>query len=115
MPLLVAGKQIELTEEGFLKTPSQWDWDVAAALALAHNLELTEAHRELLILLRQYCDDGNEPPSMRVFAAEIRKRTAHDAEHAKKSSSLYLMTLFGSSPAKMAARLAGLPKPKNCL
>jgi tRNA 2-thiouridine synthesizing protein E len=32
-----------------------------------------------------------------------------------KGRSIYLMQLFPGSPAKLAARLAGLPKPDNCL
>ncbi|MGB2173161.1 MAG: TusE/DsrC/DsvC family sulfur relay protein [Porticoccaceae bacterium] len=32
-----------------------------------------------------------------------------------KGRSLYLNKLFPGSPAKIAAKLAGLPKPKNCI
>jgi tRNA 2-thiouridine synthesizing protein E len=47
---------------------------------------------------------------MRHFSNELKNTLGTE-----KSRSIYLMKLFGSSPAKMAARLAGLPKPKNCL
>tara|TARA_B110000971_G_C19808998_1_gene407912 strand:- start:140 stop:283 length:144 start_codon:yes stop_codon:yes gene_type:complete len=32
-----------------------------------------------------------------------------------KARSIYLMQLFPPNPAKIAAKIAGLPKPKNCL
>lgn len=89
---------------------SAWNTDVAEKLAQAHGVELSEEHWQVIRLLRDYCEQGNEPPSMRHLVKEVRLRL--DESRAK---SIYLMKLFGASPAKMAARLAGLPKPKNCL
>ena len=34
---------------------------------------------------------------------------------ADKGSSIYLMSLFPGSPAKLGSKIAGLPKPENCL
>ena len=110
MPIVVQNTCIETSKEGFLLDQSRWTSDVGKALAEAHGIELTEAHWEILNLLRDFCDRGNEPPSMRHLSREIRSQLDPD-----KAKSIYLMRLFGSSPAKMAARLAGLPKPKNCL
>lgn len=110
MPIVVQNITIETSKEGFLLDQSQWNPEVGIAIAGAHGVELTEAHWEILDLLRDFCDRGNEPPSMRHLSREIRSQLGAD-----KAKSIYLMRLFGSSPAKMAARLAGLPKPKNCL
>jgi tRNA 2-thiouridine synthesizing protein E len=33
----------------------------------------------------------------------------------EKGRSVYLLTLFPGSPAKLAARIAGLPRPEHCL
>lgn len=110
MAFVVQNITIETTSEGFLRDQSQWNRDVCEAISHAHGIELTENHWEILNLLRDYCDQGNEPPSMRQLSREIRNQLGAD-----KAKSIYLMRLFGSSPAKMAARLAGLPRPKNCL
>lgn len=110
MPIVVQNITIKTNREGFLLDQSQWNPEVGSAIAKAHGVELTETHWEILNLLRDFCDQGNEPPSMRHLSREIREQLGSD-----KAKSIYLMRLFGSSPAKMAARLAGLPKPKNCL
>jgi len=110
MPIVVQNKNIETNKEGFLQDSSLWTPAVGNALAAAHGVELSDEHWEVLNLLRDFCDQGNEPPSMRHLSREIREHLGAD-----KAKSIYLMRLFGSSPAKMAARLAGLPKPKNCL
>lgn len=110
MALIVLGKTIATNKDGFLINSEDWSKDVGIALAAAHSVDLNDAHWEILHLLRNYCDSGNEPPSMRHLSSEIKNQLGPD-----KARSIYLMKLFGSSPAKMAARLAGLPKPKNCL
>lgn len=110
MPLFIADKAIATTAEGFLKKREDWTPEVANALARAHSIELLPAHWEIMDLLRDYCDRGNEPPSMRELVKEIRAKLDQD-----RAKSIYLMRLFGPSPAKMAARLSGLPRPKNCL
>ena len=110
MALTVKNKIIPTNKDGFLLHQEDWCEDVGIALAKAHSVELTESHWEILRLLRDYCQRGNEPPSMRNLSAEIKLQLEAD-----KARSIYLMKLFGSSPAKMASRLAGLPKPKNCL
>lgn len=110
MALRVNGKTIATNKEGFLVHQEDWSEAVGEALAEAHSIDLNENHREILRALREYCERGNEPPSMRHLSAEIKTHLG-----AEKARSIYLMKLFGPSPAKMAARLAGLPKPKNCL
>lgn len=110
MALTVNGNTIATNQDGFLINQQDWSEEVGIALAAAHSVQLNEAHWEILHLLRHYCEQGNEPPSMRHLSAEIKTQLSPE-----KAKSIYLMKLFGASPAKMAARLAGLPKPKNCL
>jgi len=97
-------------KDGFLIDGSLWSKEVSDYLAHAHSIELTDQHWEVIHVLRDYCAAGNEPPSMRKLSSEISVSLGKE-----KARGIYLMKLFGSSPAKMAARLAGLPKPKNCL
>jgi len=113
LALIVNGKSIATTEEGFLIRSNDWCEQVCQKISYAHSIELTEKHWEIIHLLRAFCLSENAspaPPSMRHLSREIKIQL-----NAEKAKSIYLMKLFGSSPAKMAARLAGLPKPKNCL
>ena len=110
MALIVNNKTLATTESGFLVNPSDWNIEVAELIAQIHGISLTHAHWEIIELLRDYCNKGKLPPSMRLLSAAIKKNL--DMEHAK---SIYLMQLFGSSPAVMVARISGLSKPKNCL
>lgn len=96
--------------EGFLRELEQWTPDVARQIAAAEQLELSDAHWELIDLLRQYYREFDSSPAMRPLVKYCRIKLGTD-----KGRSIYLMTLFPGSPAKIGSKIAGLPKPDNCL
>lgn len=110
MALIVDNINIKTTTAGYLIDSNQWSRNVAVTIANAHDIELTTLHWNIIELLRDYCTKQEPVPSMRIFAKLVKNNIG--VEQAK---SIELMRLFGSSPAAMAARIAGLPKPKNCL
>lgn len=110
MALRFKNRDILTNKEGFLVNRKDWDKDVGELIATTHGIHMAEAHWEVIDLLNSYCDLGNKPPSMRELSAEIKSKLGPE-----KARGTYLMKLFGPSPAKMAARVAGLPRPKNCL
>ena len=96
--------------EGFLRQLDQWSPDVARQIAAAEQLDLTDGHWELIELLRQYYREFDSSPAMRPLVKYCRLKLGAD-----KGRSIYLMTLFPGSPAKIGSKIAGLPKPDNCL
>lgn len=97
-------------KEGFLQNPAQWTPEIAQLLAEAEQLELTEAHWEIIHHLRQFYETHELAPAMRIFVKSVKTELGED-----KGNSIYLMQLFPGSPAKRACRIAGLPRPTNCL
>jgi len=108
--LSINGSTVELDEEGYLYDVSQWTPDVASYLAQKLAIELTDAHWEILYLLRDFYRQYQLSPAMRPLVKAVSQQLGKD-----KGRSIYLMQLFPGSPAKVAALLAGLPKPENCL
>ena len=96
--------------EGFLRQLDQWSPDVARQIAVAEQMELTDGHWELIELLREYYREFDSSPAMRPLVKYCRLKLGAD-----KGRSIYLMTLFPGSPAKIGSKIAGLPKPDNCL
>ena len=108
---LLNGKQIvELDNEGFLKKLSDWSEEIAIKIAQQENIQLTTAHWEIIELLREFHRVYELSPSMRALV----KRT-EQLLGAEKGRSIYLLQLFPNSPAKLACKIAGLPKPQNCI
>lgn len=101
---------IEFDEEGYLLDLSQWSEALAEEIAAKEELELTEAHWEILRVLRAFYEQFEVSPAMRPLVKAVTKELGAD-----KGKSIYLMKLFPGSPPKLAAKIAGLPKPANCL
>ena len=99
-----------LDPEGYLENLADWSETVAEGLAAQESRSLTPEHWEILRLLRQFYQEYQLSPAMRPLSKYLRQHLGAD-----KARSIHLMKLFGESPAKTAARLAGLPKPDNCL
>ena len=96
--------------EGFLCDVHDWTPATAEWLARQEGIELTEAHWEVLHLLREYYASYDSSPAMRALVKYVRLKLGED-----KGRSIYLLKLFPGSPAKIGSKLAGLPKPANCL
>ena len=103
-------KEYHLDEEGFLEKPETWDPGFSEWLAASEGVELTEAHRELILATREFYDLYHFSPSMRPLIKFLAQTLGDD-----KGRSIYLMKLFPGSPARELSRYAGLHKPKNCL
>lgn len=96
--------------EGFLYDAQAWNTEIAKDLALEAQVTLTAEHWEIITLLRQYYLEFDSSPAMRALIKYISLHLGKD-----KATSLYLLKLFPGSPAKISAKIAGLPKPENCL
>lgn len=99
-----------LDNDGFLQNLNDWTPEVANALAARDGITLTAAHWEVLNALRDFYAEFDLSPAMRPLTRYLKEKLG-----AEKATSIYLLTLFPGSPAKVAARLAGLPRPENCL
>lgn len=108
--LVVNGAAIAVDQEGYLLDLADWSEPVAAALALAEGLELQAEHWEILRLLRAFYQEFQLSPATRPLIKYVALKLGPD-----KGNSAHLNRLFKGTPAKLAAKLAGLPKPSNCI
>ena len=99
-----AGVAVEVNDEGFFVDPTQWTRDIAVELAKADGIdELTDQHWQVLEFMRREFFEKGTGPTVRVLG----KTSGVSVKD------LYL--LFPKGPAKMAAHIAGIPKPKGCI
>ena len=110
MELNVAGQSLPTTADGFLKDVGQWTPQVAEELARREALQLSAAHWEILLFIREYYQRYKHLPNARMFVSAVRKQFGED-----KGNSRYLQKLFPQGPLKYACKIAGLPKPPTCL
>ena len=110
MAIEVSGKTIETDEEGYIVNLADWSEDVANAIAKQENVEMTQNHWEVVNFLREYYNEFQIAPAVRVLTKAIGKKLGPD-----KGNSQYLYELFPYGPAKQACKIAGLPKPTGCI
>ena len=110
MSIEVNGKSIETDEEGYIVNLSDWDEDIANELAQEEGIDMSENHWEVVNFLREYYDEYQIAPAVRVLTKAIGKKLG-----AEKGNSKYLYELFPYGPAKQACKIAGLPKPTGCI
>lgn len=110
MSFEIDGKTYETDEEGYLVNLSEWDEKAAKYLAAEEKVEMTDQHWEVINFLREYYNDYQIAPAVRVLTKAIGKKLGPE-----KGNSKYLYELFPYGPAKQACKIAGLPKPTGCI
>lgn len=106
----VNGINLETDNSGYLLDSKQWNEDIARAIAVQEQLELTDAHWEVIYFVRDFYQEYNTSPAIRMLVKAMAEKLGAD-----KGNSRYLQRLFPEGPAKQATKLAGLPKPAKCL
>jgi dissimilatory sulfite reductase related protein len=100
----VKSRTAEVDSDGFFIHPEQWDEEMVPDLARRAGLEtLTPRHWQIIRFMRDEYLKTGAGPSVRALA---------------KSSGVSikeLYNLFPKGPAKTAARIAGIPKPRGCI
>ena len=101
---LLADAPVDVDAEGFLTHPEQWNDQIAEAIAEANGIpELTDRHWLVVRFMRdRYLTTGNAP--------SIRSLGKESGVPVKE-----LYQLFPKGPAKLAAKIGGIPKPRGCI
>lgn len=108
--LEVAGKQIEVDANGYLLDHTEWDTEIAEIIAQKELIELSDAHWEVVLFVREFYIEYDTSPAIRVLVKSLAKKFGPDI-----GNSRYVQRLFPKGPAKQATKIAGLPKPAKCL
>jgi cobyrinic acid a,c-diamide synthase len=105
----VNGQPVATDVEGYLKNIDDWTEDFARAQAEAEQLELTEAHWQVIAFLRAYFEEHRVQAQVRAMIWHFAK--AWGPEYGNNH---HLHTLFPiGGPQKQGNRLAGLLKTKG--
>jgi tRNA 2-thiouridine synthesizing protein E len=95
---------VAFTDDGFFVDPAQWREDMVPSLAAREGIsELTDAHWAVIRFMRAEYDAKGAAPTVRVLG----KTSGVSVKE--------LYELFPKGPAKVAARIAGVPKPHGCI
>ena len=103
-PLTATGAPVATDPEGFLLDHNEWTEEIAGEIARESGIpELTDRHWQVINFMRRtYIETGSAP--------SIRSLGKLSGVPIKE-----LYELFPKGPAKLAAKVAGIPKPRGCI
>lgn len=100
----IAGKTVQVNEEGFMTDSSEWSREIAVEIAREEGIDpLTEAHWKVVEFCRQSAQDSGKAPTLRQITTGTGITTKD------------LFALYPKGPAKKVARISGLGKPEGCV
>ncbi len=101
---LIADTSVDVDAEGFLTDPAQWNEQIAEEIAREHGIaELTPRHWLVVTFMRDRYLQTGSAPSIRALGKESGVPVKE------------LYELFPKGPAKLAAKIGGVPKPRGCI
>jgi TusE/DsrC/DsvC family sulfur relay protein len=99
-----AGTEVTVNDEGFFTDAAQWREEMAPEIAAAEGIaELGERHWQVIKFMRHEYAAKGTGPTVRVLG----KTSGVSVRE--------LYQLFPRGPAKVAAKIAGIPKPRGCI
>ena len=101
----IAGKTVQVNDEGFMTDPTEWSEEIGAAIAAEQGItELTDEHWKVIRWSRSEAEGKNwKSPTLRQITAGTGVNTKE------------LFSLLPKGPAKKVAHIAGLGKPEGCV
>jgi dissimilatory sulfite reductase related protein len=100
----IAATEVELNDEGFFVKPEQWTEVMVPELAAREGIDnVTDAHWTVIRFMRSEFLTKGTGPTVRVLG----KTSGVSVKE--------LYRLFPKGPAKIAAKIAGIPKPRGCI
>lgn len=110
MSYQVNGAAIEADEDGYIVNLDEWSKELAEEIAKAEGLAMTDDHWKVIDFLRNYYDEFQIAPAVRVLVKNAKKKLGPDIGNNKT-----LEAMFPDGAAKQGCKIAGLPKPTGCV
>jgi tRNA 2-thiouridine synthesizing protein E len=100
----IAGKTVQVNDEGFMTNPAEWTKEMAVEIAKEEGIaELTAAHWTVIEFCRKTAGSTGGAPTLRAITSGAGVSTKD------------LFALFPKGPAKKVAKISGLGKPEGCV
>jgi TusE/DsrC/DsvC family sulfur relay protein len=96
-------KEVEFNPEGFMTDAGAWTPEIGEAIADREGMQLTDRHWVVINFARAEFEANGEAPTLR----RITKASGVETKE--------MYSLFPNGPAKLASKIAGLPKPTGCI
>jgi tRNA 2-thiouridine synthesizing protein E len=103
-------KTFAADDNGYLLDHTSWTEGLAKHIAECEDITLTDAHWQIIHFVREFYMEYDSTPAIRALVNALKTEFGPEV-----GNSRHLQRLLPKGPAKLASKLAGLPKPAKCL
>ncbi len=108
MSIEFGGKQIPVSQTGFLENLEDWSEDLGREIAKVENIELSDKHWDVINFLRdEYLNNNQNQPNTRAIVKAMSDKWG------EKVGQRDVYELFPKDPSKQGGRIAGLPESRR--
>ncbi len=108
MKIEIDGKEVEMTDTGFLENIEDWNEDVAKTIAQQEGIELSDKHWDVVkYLWDEFINNKENQPNTRNMVKDLGKLWGENID------TKTLFDLFPGNPSKQAGKIAGLPESRR--
>ncbi|HZQ15980.1 MAG TPA: TusE/DsrC/DsvC family sulfur relay protein [Gaiellaceae bacterium] len=101
---MTVARHVPTDAEGFLTNPADWSRELGEQIAAENGIPvLTDRHWLVVDFMRERFLSTGSAPSIRALGKESGVPVKE------------LYELFPKGPAKLAAKIGGIPKPRGCI
>ncbi len=104
LALQIDDREVEFNDSGYMIDFDEWDDEIANALAVADDLELTDKHWTVISFIREFFGEYEITPSVTAVIKTVGDSLSEDC------TSRTIDQLFPQDGYNQACRLAGLPE-----
>ena len=101
--------QLPQDQEGYLLNPADWNQQIAQEIAVSMDIQMTEAHWEIVRFVRAYYESHDSVPELRVTLKHLK------SIEPKKATRKYVYTLFPFGYGQQACKIAGMRMPRKLM
>jgi len=106
----VNGRRLFTDQLGYLLDPSEWDEEVALALAAREEIDLDEDHWHMIRFVREWYEDRQTVPEARWLLKAMKQRLGET-----KGTRRYLHQLFPHGFGPELCKIAGMTMPRKVM
>ncbi|WP_343155082.1 TusE/DsrC/DsvC family sulfur relay protein [Buchnera aphidicola (Kurisakia onigurumii)] len=104
-------KKVKIKKDnfGYLINYLDWNESIAKQIAREENILLNSNHWEIIYFIRNFYIEFNIVPPLRILSQSLKKKIK------RKINSCDLFNLFPKNPILQSSKIAGIPKPNQCI
>ena len=104
--IALMAEKIPVDNEGYLLEPGDWSFELASSIAASMQINMTDAHWEVVNYVREHYEKTTTVPELRHCLKYLQNKLGKEV-----ATRRYIYQLFPYGYGQQACKIAGMRKP----